>query len=108
MTRVRPRIQVPVRQPVPQVFTDSPPVSYPSGWYDRSHSAEPPVIQDWSHAMEYKKIALSCQCGTEPAAVSTFGLTDDHQLLIQWECAECGRRVYYLKSLADCWWACPV
>jgi hypothetical protein len=58
--------------------------------------------------MEYRKIALTCECGTEPAGVSEFGLTEDHQLLIHWECAKCSRQVYYLKSLADCWWACPL
>jgi hypothetical protein len=57
--------------------------------------------------MEYRHLALSCQCGEVPFHIEELGFTEDHQLVIHWWCAKCQRSVYVSKPLAECWRECP-
>jgi hypothetical protein len=57
--------------------------------------------------MEYRIVSLSCDCGKVPKGISAVGLSTDHQLVIQWLCTRCKKKVYVVKALADCWRDCP-
>ena len=58
--------------------------------------------------MLFKEISLQCECGQPAASIKSVGLTDDHQLAVQWHCSACGSLVYSVKPLDDCWNECPV
>jgi hypothetical protein len=53
--------------------------------------------------MKYRALSFSCECGRAPLRITQVGLTADHQLLIQWWCAECKKMVDALKPLSECW-----
>ncbi|MBZ5723722.1 MAG: hypothetical protein LAP87_01890 [Acidobacteriia bacterium] len=57
--------------------------------------------------MNYRHLALCCQCGTVPEHLDEVGFSDDHQLVIHWWCTACQRLVYTSKPLAECWRDCP-
>src|SRR5947209_8648800 len=58
--------------------------------------------------MEYKKLSLSCECGKAPKHVLSVGLSTTHELVVHWRCPRCGKNLYAVKALADCWRDCPV
>ena len=58
--------------------------------------------------MLFKEISLQCECGEAASAIKSVGLTDDHSLAVHWRCGSCGKFVYSVKSLDDCWKECPV
>lgn len=59
--------------------------------------------------MRFRQIPLQCrQCGEQvPARIKQVGLTPQHELVIHFVCLKCRRRIYIVKSLADCWRECP-
>jgi hypothetical protein len=57
--------------------------------------------------MNFRKLHLCCECGRTPSRLKGVGLTAQHQLVIHWRCFECGRDVFVVKDLADCWRDCP-
>jgi len=57
--------------------------------------------------MNYRHLALHCQCGETPDRIAEVGFTDDHNLVIHWWCAKCQKVVYVNKPLTECWRECP-
>lgn len=57
--------------------------------------------------MTVQTIRYACPCGTEASTYNCVGLTEDHQLCVQWICEGCGHVVYALKPLTECWNECP-
>jgi hypothetical protein len=57
--------------------------------------------------MGHQPLVLCCTCGHGPALIQGVGLTASHQLRITWHCAACGKEVFLLKPLSDCWRECP-
>jgi hypothetical protein len=57
--------------------------------------------------MTFRKLFFRCECGRSPARVQDVGVTAEHELVIRWWCTVCKRRVFIVKSLSDCWRACP-
>jgi hypothetical protein len=60
------------------------------------------------HQMEYRTLALSCECGGVPKNISAVGLSSEHggELVIHWRCPRCRRNVCTVKPLSDCWREC--
>ncbi len=56
--------------------------------------------------MRFRPYPLSCACGSTPE-IKEVGLTVDHRLVVHCLCEGCGRTIYYVKDLADCWRDCP-
>jgi hypothetical protein len=56
--------------------------------------------------MEYRTLALSCECGGAPKQISAVGLSSTHDLVIHWRCPRCRRDVWTVKPLSDCWREC--
>jgi len=42
-----------------------------------------------------------------PTRIRQVGLSTEHQLVIHWLCMRCGRAMFVVKDLADCWEECP-
>ena len=57
--------------------------------------------------MNYKPVALFCNCGQPPDKITEVGLTPERQLVIHWWCFNCNQAVYVFKDLAECWRECP-
>jgi hypothetical protein len=52
--------------------------------------------------MRFRPIPLVCECGHKPPSFKTVGITSEYELVIHWICPSCNKRVYAVKSLADC------
>ena len=52
--------------------------------------------------MRFRPIPLVCECGHRPPSFRTVGITSEYELVIHWICPSCSKRVYAVKSLADC------
>jgi hypothetical protein len=57
--------------------------------------------------MNYRHLALRCQCGEIPDRIAEVGFSEDHNLVIHWWCTQCQKVVYVSKPLTDCWRECP-
>ncbi|HUI55349.1 MAG TPA: hypothetical protein VLY04_10270 [Bryobacteraceae bacterium] len=57
--------------------------------------------------MNYRHLALHCNCGEIPEHIAEVGFTEDHQLVVHWWCTQCQKLVYISKPLTDCWRECP-
>ena len=57
--------------------------------------------------MNFRKLALHCECGRAASRIRAVGLTAQHQFVVHWICCKCGKAVYVVKDLADCWRDCP-
>ncbi len=57
--------------------------------------------------MKFRELQLACTCGQVPTGKLTVGLTSEFELVIHWDCAECGQSIYAVKTLADCCRECP-
>jgi hypothetical protein len=57
--------------------------------------------------MKFQQLSLFCECGQGPALIRGVGLTESHQLLVKWQCGGCGKDVFLIKPLSDCWRECP-
>jgi len=52
--------------------------------------------------MRFRPIPLVCECGHKPPSFKNVGITSEYELVIHWVCPSCNKRVYAVKSLADC------
>jgi hypothetical protein len=52
--------------------------------------------------MRFRPIPLVCECGHKPPSFKNVGITSEYELVIHWICPSCNKRVYAVKSLADC------
>jgi hypothetical protein len=57
--------------------------------------------------MKFRELQLACTCGQAPTGKLTLGLTSEYELVIHWDCEDCGQSIYAVKSLADCCRECP-
>jgi len=57
--------------------------------------------------MSYRHLPLTCECGEVPDRILEVGLSDVHELVIHFWCAECRRSVCLTKPLTECWQECP-
>jgi hypothetical protein len=57
--------------------------------------------------MRFRQFDLRCECGLPPAAIQQVGLSPERQLVIHWLCAGCGKAMFVVRDLADCWEDCP-
>ncbi len=57
--------------------------------------------------MKYRELKLACACGQAPTGKLKMGLTSEYELVVHWDCAECGRSIYAVKTLVDCCRECP-
>jgi len=60
-----------------------------------------------SNTMNYEPLALFCRCGRSPDQIAKIGLTSQRQLVVHWQCTDCGESVVVFKGLSDCWRECP-
>ena len=56
--------------------------------------------------MEYRRLPLTCRCGGVLKHISGVGFSSTHELLIEWRCLRCRRKVAIVKALSDCWRDC--
>ena len=57
--------------------------------------------------MRFRPIPLVCECGHKPPSFKAVGITSEYELVVHWICPSCSKRVYAVKSLADCCRECP-
>lgn len=57
--------------------------------------------------MNYRYLALHCECGAIPESLAEVGFSSDHQLVIHWWCPGCEKVMYVTKPLTECWDECP-
>lgn len=57
--------------------------------------------------MQYRALAVACECGQPVFRITELGLTPEHELLIRWWCNTCNRMVHATKRLSECWKECP-
>ena len=63
-------------------------------------------MDDGVPRIEYRTLALSCECGGVPKRILAVGLSATHDLVIHWRCPWCRKHVYLVKPLSDCWRDC--
>ena len=56
--------------------------------------------------MEYRRLPLTCKCGSVLKHISGVGFSSTHELVIEWRCPRCRRNVSIVKALSDCWRDC--
>ena len=56
--------------------------------------------------MEYRKLALGCECGGVPKSISAVGFSAAHELVVHWRCPRCHKNLCVVKPLSDCWQEC--
>jgi len=57
--------------------------------------------------MEFTKLIFHCRCGQLATQYDEVGLSAFHELVLQWLCPTCNRKIYASVALSDCWRECP-
>jgi len=57
--------------------------------------------------MIVEPLSVVCECGRPSSTFIHIGLSQDHHLVLEWQCDVCRQTMCALKTLSDCWRECP-